>query len=100
MKIPKIIQIAGRVFDVEYDDELNNEQGNHATFNADKCKIIIQPSCKGNERNIQGIHISFLHEIVHAISKTTANRKLYEDEQFTEQFAELLYQVIKQIEGK
>ncbi|NHZ86532.1 MAG: hypothetical protein GWP19_11750 [Planctomycetia bacterium] len=97
MKIPDKIQIAGRIFDIVYNNELNNEYGSSAEINPDKCKIIIQGNCKGNERNQQSIYISFLHEIIHAISKISGNRKLYEDEQFTEQFTELLYQVIKQI---
>ena len=97
MKIPDKIQIAGRVYDVIFSDELTTDNSEHARIEPDKCKIIIQSSCKGNERSKQGIEITFIHEIIHAISKGIGNYELYNDEKFTDQFTELLYQVIKQI---
>jgi hypothetical protein len=99
MKIPSEIQIAGRTYKIEYDENHDTDQGYNATLIVDRCKIVLQPDCKGHKRDKQSLEISFLHEIIHAISRATGDRQLYENEKFTEQWAELLYQVIKQIEN-
>jgi hypothetical protein len=97
MKIPKKIQIAGRTYDIEYDKSLNQSTLSWATIHPDKQKIIMQSNVDGNERSKESVEISFLHEVIHGVSKAMGRNDLYRDEAYTEQMSELLYQVINQI---
>ena len=91
MKIPKKLQIAGKVYDIRMVKGFYKKTDTWADICYSDSLINID-----SDLSEQDVGISFLHEITHGILITMGRKDLKSDEQFVECFSELLYQVIRQ----
>ena len=95
MKIPKEINIAGRKINIEWAEvELNKRNLDGETdYRANKIVLVNNKKTYGQCQ--EDIDIVFIHEIVHFIDHVI-NENM--SEEAISRFAEILYQVIKQLE--
>ena len=90
MKIPEKIRIGGVVYDVKYEDRLNNGTNlAYGHIDYDKALIRLAP----NLQDYQGECLTFLHEILHGIAKHFG-LKIESDEKTIDALARGLYMVI------
>ena len=89
MKIPKQIQIAGKVIDVKFVEDLGESNG---CAKLEECVILL-------EKNIapQMQEEAFLHELMHFIFVIGGEETLGENERLVGLISELFYQVVKQL---
>jgi len=99
MKIPKKIQIGGREIEVVFDNKHCDISGGYGMADWWEGKIYLQDKTHDTERPQDFINQTFIHEVMHWILQTL-NNNLKDDDTFCEQVSHLMYQVIKQIEGK
>ena len=97
MKIPKQIEIAGIVYDIEIvkPDDPKLDYGRQMGLQDPKsCSIFLE-----HRLNEQVEAQVFIHEITHAIldALQISDREIMLDERFVESFSQLLHQVIKQL---
>jgi hypothetical protein len=90
MKIPKQIQIAGKIYKIKFDPLLNKTSGDYGCIEYNNHIIKIDPNF-----NLQSQQEAFIHECLHAILNIT-NTSI-NTEANVNPMAELLYQVVKQI---
>lgn len=93
MKIPKQIQIAGKIYEIVYDENIYTEEHRNGeiTYNNQKIKLYKNATKQTQEE-------TFCHELVHGIFNVFNIEINREDVVIP--FGELLYQVLKQLELK
>ena len=93
MKIPKEIKLMGKTIKVEYKDQIDMDDNyGRALLNEG---IILM---KKNQESKQEKELTFLHELIHHMNNVLSNNDLIHDEGFTDRFAQLLYQILPQIQ--
>ena len=97
MKIPKEIQIAGRTYATVWDDKYCQEHECYGEINYCTCEIFLQKIKDGIYKlPKERIESTFTHECLHGIFNIL---KLEIEENNLHRVSELMYQVIKQVEG-
>ena len=95
MKIPKYIQIIGKTYKVELHKKLLEKEGLYGCVDFDthiiKLQSINDSICRSE------IEHTLLHEIVHTLFRELGKDKLVTDESFTDIFASVLLQIVKQL---
>ena len=94
MKIPEKINIAGREIKIEWAGKELNKRNSDGETDYRANKIILVDNKKIYGQCQEDIDIVFIHEIIHFINHVTTGNM---DEETIGRFAEILYQVIKQL---
>lgn len=97
MNIPIAFCLHGQRFVVEYDDTLCATSDDRGRVYLAYNKIVLQAPNKGEPQPQSCVEQAFLHELVHGILHHMES-KLYDDEKFVNQFANLLHQAIVTME--
>lgn len=94
MQIPKQFELAGQTIKVKYDPQMNDRDDSiwKAVYNRNEILLMPQSDCC--DMNIDKMWRVFYHELMHHLLFTLWN-KLYEDEVFVDNVAQLLYQYEK-----
>ena len=100
MKIPKRFKLYGYTFDVEYKDDLMDEENFEGMAKLRGNKIYIQSVNSSFSRPKEHLERTFLHELVHVILFQMYENDMGRDEKFVETFASLLHQAIITMEYK
>jgi len=97
MKIPDKIELLGSVIKTVYDQQILEEFKHLAQWNINFNEIRLKK--RHEDRNLDNncLFENYIHELVHAMLDKLKYGKLSSDEQFVEQFANLLVQVLKQL---
>lgn len=94
MKIPKKIQIAGKTYDIVFNNEKLKNDNCIGAINYEESRIYLQ-DFKSDISRRQQTEVTLVHEILHGCITSTGKR--IHDEKLVTALSELLYQVIKQL---
>jgi len=97
MKIPDKIELLGSIIKTVYDQQLLEEFKQVAQHNSAFNEIRLKK--RHEDRIFDGdiLFENYIHELVHAMLTKLKYDKLNDNEQFIEQFSNLLVQVLKQL---
>lgn len=99
MKIPKEIQIVGRKYKIKFDNADMEQEDSAGMIRYRIQEITLKDKYGDQKRSPECIKISFLHELIHAMLYAINEHQLRNEENFCNKLSEVLYQVVKQIEG-
>ncbi len=101
MIIPESFMLHGQVINVKSITDLMYSRGVYGQANYANNQIYIQPSNESNPIPKTVVEETFIHEMVHHIMHQLPEkyRELNSDEDFIEEFAQLLHQALTTQEG-
>jgi predicted SprT family Zn-dependent metalloprotease len=97
--IPKKFDLMGTTIEVEYNADMMFDDNAMGQANYRRNKIFIAPNTSTFKMNKEQLEQVFLHELVHWIFYQLKHDDLQKDEELVDQFAELLHQTLKTMEG-
>jgi hypothetical protein len=99
MRIPKKINLGGRIYTVKYGTEKQYpELSRWSAFINYPLRIIV---IKKDKQNSEDFNMEcFLHEVIHGILEGMYERKLNDNEQFVQLFSRFLHMFLEDLENQ